>query len=366
MKSKIIIKLIDSLLIFTLLFVNFNIASIAKETKEPDFIEFEVRPNTEKSSNAVKTSNGLDCYKKGDIVAVDLYLKTPNSNLSYCNVGVSCSNMQTFLEIQDKIEINPELNNLKDYITSYKAANVSFNEKRFVFDSTKVNGVYLNNQKELKLATFYFKTKEPTIGIHDKLEISSKAVIMRDSKELKDVNSSYFICNSDIPTSLDTTVQKLTIAVGNEINIDSKVYTKFLDENLKEHTLQDVSYTSSNNDVLQVFADGTIRGMKQGKANITVSSKLEPKVKKEIEVEVIGRVTLVDDISRMEITNRINTLQLGKKHILNIQCTPSQTADFTNQNLKFTSSNTNVAIVDENGEITAIGKRTYYNYSICT
>ncbi|MBQ6817687.1 MAG: Ig-like domain-containing protein [Bacilli bacterium] len=58
-------------------------------------------------------------------------------------------------------------------------------------------------------------------------------------------------------------------------------------------------------------------------------------------------------VSAVEISNEIAELQLLQNHQLQWTITPS---DAVNKNVEFTSSNQNVATIDENGLITAVGK----------
>ena len=71
---------------------------------------------------------------------------------------------------------------------------------------------------------------------------------------------------------------------------------------------------------------------------------------------------LATPVESIDIKNKIDTIQLGKEYTLDVGFTPENPED---KSIKYTSSNNDVATIDENGKIitNAIGKTTITVYS---
>ncbi|MBO5934834.1 MAG: Ig-like domain-containing protein [Clostridia bacterium] len=108
-----------------------------------------------------------------------------------------------------------------------------------------------------------------------------------------------------------------------------------------------VTYTSSNNSVVTVDANGNITAVGKGEAVITVTSKDDPTKKETV------KVTVTVPVEDVVVDKTDITLDIGKKDKLTVTVTPDDASD---KGVTYTSSNNSVVTVDENGNITAVGK----------
>jgi len=120
--------------------------------------------------------------------------------------------------------------------------------------------------------------------------------------------------------------------------------------------LENIEYTSSDEDVFTVSSDGVITGIKEGTATLTVTV-LGPGVTRAAaiteQVEVHVREVQLEGIHIIPITKE---LTIGETAQIMIDVSPEDTTD--GFELTYKSSDENVAIVDENGVVTAIGEGT--------
>ncbi len=114
-------------------------------------------------------------------------------------------------------------------------------------------------------------------------------------------------------------------------------------------TNKDLNWKSDNEEVATVDADGVVRGKAIGTATITVSSVDNPEAYDQCTVNVTALIIHVESVS-LDMHNL--SLAVGDNHYLNPTISP---ADATDKSVTWTSSDTNVATVDANGTITAVG-----------
>ena len=110
-------------------------------------------------------------------------------------------------------------------------------------------------------------------------------------------------------------------------------------------TNQDVTWHSSNSDVATINSSGQITAKKVGSTTITVTTSNG--------YRTTCKVTVIDTISLKGIKlNKTNiTIKEHATDILSISYNPSNA---TNKNIKWQSSNTNVATIDSSGKVTGI------------
>lgn len=135
------------------------------------------------------------------------------------------------------------------------------------------------------------------------------------------------------PTSLNMTVgdkQKLTATVS-----PADAYNK------------NVSWKSSNNNVASVDSGGTVSAVSAGTATITVTTQDGNKT---ATCQVTVKAATVS-VTGVTVTPSSLTLPEGQTHGLTATVSPTNA---TNKNLSWSSNNTNVATVDQNGKVTAI------------
>lgn len=358
-------KITNILLILLLLLVNllnFSTISIASNKDDSQNVyEFEVRKNDEKSSKPTKGSDGLDYYKAGDEIAVDVYLTTTSPNLAYLDFNVSSDDRYS-IDGLDEFELGDELTGLENYIDVSTTTTV--NGISFTFDnSQEENGVRLNNDKEIKLVTAYFKVKEDIMDKDYEITCNNVTAGANRFSSTPTKSNNYKFKLTEIPVKVEASADRETIYQGENVNITATVYTEgYLEEDLlTTKMLQDVVYQSSNEDVLKVFNDGTIRGMNAGNATLKVCSAVDNNVYTTIDIEVLES-ELATPVESIDIKNKIDTIQLGKEYTLDVGFTPENPED---KSIKYTSSNNDVATIDENGKIitNAIGKTTITVYS---
>jgi len=132
---------------------------------------------------------------------------------------------------------------------------------------------------------------------------------------------------------------KLTLGVGKK----AKLIVTIKPENARDKS---VVWSSSNTNVVTVDEDGNVKAIKAGTATITVTTK-DGKYKAEAEVTVSADVVNVKGISLDKTT--LN-LKVNETSTLKATIKPN---DATNKGLTWSSSDSNVASVDNNGKVIA-------------
>lgn len=108
-----------------------------------------------------------------------------------------------------------------------------------------------------------------------------------------------------------------------------------------------VTYTSSNTDIATIDGSGLISGIGAGTTTITASDSVSG-------LSDSFSLQVAEISYAMSITNKITNLNVGNTHTLIVSCTADGVED-TSPVLEFVSSDMNIATVDSNGVITAIG-----------
>lgn len=134
-----------------------------------------------------------------------------------------------------------------------------------------------------------------------------------------------------------------------DVNIDNTIIQKGERKKLQvtiypqEAIQHKVQYISSNPNVATVDNEGNITGIRSGKATITVKAE-ENNVQNQIEITVYSKVTNII-LDQKEIY-----MQVGDTFQINAGLEPE---DANDKNILYSSSNTDVAVITENGIITA-------------
>ena len=108
-----------------------------------------------------------------------------------------------------------------------------------------------------------------------------------------------------------------------------------------------VAYATSDVGVLKVTNDGNIRGVEKGECDLTVSSVQNP------EIREVFHIIVIEPVKRIQIEAPDKTVFAGQSMGLDAVCTPA-TASI--QKVEWSSRNTNIATVDENGTVTGVKK----------
>ena len=109
-----------------------------------------------------------------------------------------------------------------------------------------------------------------------------------------------------------------------------------------------LSWESSNSSVATVLDDGTVKGKDSGTATITVTT-----VDGEYQATCKVVVQKLVPVSNVKLNKSHLILTKGKTEQLEATVEPE---DATNKNVSWTSSNSDVATVDENGKVTAVSE----------
>jgi N-acetylmuramoyl-L-alanine amidase len=144
----------------------------------------------------------------------------------------------------------------------------------------------------------------------------------------------------------DTVFVSILVTVEKRISVSVDQVSLVLkegDEQMIAYTSNDsVVFLSSNTSILTVDAAGKITALKEGNATLTVRSQKDPAVEKTISVEVRRNVFIV-------IETEQPMLWIGENLNLDVN---------SNAEISYASSNPDVATVDQDGKVIAVGAGT--------
>lgn len=109
------------------------------------------------------------------------------------------------------------------------------------------------------------------------------------------------------------------------------------------NTNKALSWSSNNTSVATVDANGKVTGVAAGTATITATTANGKTATCSVTVQAVA-------VTGVSLNKTSASLQIGESETLTATVTP---ADATNKNISWTSSNTTVATVDNNGKVTA-------------
>lgn len=135
---------------------------------------------------------------------------------------------------------------------------------------------------------------------------------------------------------IDVNIDNTTIQKGESKKLQVTIYPQ-------EANSHKVQYISSNPNVATVDNEGNITGIRSGKVTITVKAE-ENNVQNQIEITVYSKVTNII-LDQKEIY-----MQVGDTFQINAGLEPE---DANDKSILYSSSNTDVAVITENGIITA-------------
>ncbi len=135
---------------------------------------------------------------------------------------------------------------------------------------------------------------------------------------------------------IDVNIDNTTIQKGERKKLQVTIYPQ-------EANSHKVQYISSNPNVATVDNEGNITAIRSGKATITVKAE-ENNVQNQIEITVYSKVTNII-LDQKEIY-----MQVGDTFQINAGMEPE---DANDKSILYSSSNTDVAVITENGIITA-------------
>lgn len=342
-------------------FASFNNTAIAETTEEkPDRIEFKIIPNEAKSSNHIVAKDGTDCYKVGDILAFDVYLMTKNASVNHFYVDLGITPV-----MENYVKLLPDRTE-KIADNRFTMVNMASGDVWIYFNREKKNDVILKNNNEMKLATFYCRVDQASIGNSNADEgkfevwpgVEELGRFIADTKyttKVQDQINRYSFYVTDIPEKINLANSSVNMLVDQETEIETTVVTtKTIDSNYAKSVFQEVTYTSDHPNVAKVLSNGKIYGASAGTATITIASKVKPEIKTTVTVNVADN-SGAKPIQSLTWDNPPTSMSVGEEKQLNVQITPN---DATNQSLYYSSSNPKVITISNDGKIEAVGEGT--------
>ena len=281
----------------------------------------------------------------------------------------------TIANDMSKIKLYPKT--LEDIKLNNKTIQVSNNEAMFLLNSNylqetnKVNPkvtttnkyVQLNNVVCVEIDMSPLKEKQ----LIDKITINTKKLNLdteyvdlysiNENEELSALKLKEPIINNKIQTTYDVNIEKYIVAYVpvvnlafnyNEINLkkgEEVVLTCDVNENATNSQLH---AQVTDPDIIEVSANGTIKAINPGKTQLIIQS-YKNTVLKTIDV-------IVKEIpSEIKVEDEKITIYVGETSQIEATVIP-ETVE--NKNVKYSSSNNNIATVNSKGKITGVKKGT--------
>ncbi|MDR1833110.1 MAG: Ig-like domain-containing protein [Propionibacteriaceae bacterium] len=167
-----------------------------------------------------------------------------------------------------------------------------------------------------------------------------KYVFVVDGSRATETPTEYTMVFTDGPASLSTSKAAATVQKGNRIAIGHTSFpTPHSDTNRTATYLQ---WKSSNSKIATVDSGGIVKGIKPGKATITVGIQ-------GTKLTATTVVTVTSPATKVKLNKAKLTLKKGKSATLKATVTPN---DSTSK-VKWTSSNKKVATVSSSGKVVA-------------
>jgi len=177
--------------------------------------------------------------------------------------------------------------------------------------------------------------------------------ILLCSEDIKINTSHIFI--SDFALELLDIKNNITSTINDSITIIRSTKHQILTSSNNEPTIQQYIFTSSNSAIATINSKGVITPKNAGKTSIKVTEKFTQKIK-EFELEVINIISFLDNKFTLsgEKVSKIDDSSYSLTNGYSATLKLNFTTDSTFTTAKFTSSNTNVATISDNGIITPL------------
>lgn len=156
------------------------------------------------------------------------------------------------------------------------------------------------------------------------------------------ITASYDGCSDTCEVEVYYILESISLANNSttiDINKNRKMEVSFFPSNTTDD--KTITWSTSNNNIISVDSDGTIKGLKKGKATITANSVMG--FEDSIEIEVLVPITYIS------ISKSSTTMEKGASQTLSMSYSPSDTTD----SYSWSSSNSNIVSVNQTGYITA-------------
>ena len=261
----------------------------------------------------------------------------PYSEAKLIYNGYSNSNM-----LEDNMSfIIPVYNNMPDV----PQENLNIKERDFTQDNTKV---YADVSTTLNIRTGPSTSYEIITSV-DSSQVMTRIAKGKQSGELWDKvqlsnGIAGYVFQSYLKEVPEKQIEQINLSIDDtkiEKGKTQQLKVEILPEEAKDHELE---YISNNSKVASVDSQGTILGIRSGKATITVKAK-ENNIASSIEIQVYTPVTDM----QLDIENLV--IQEGDTFLIKPIIFP---ADADNKNIIYTSEKEEIAKISSAGLITAI------------
>ncbi|WP_312370287.1 Ig-like domain-containing protein [Lachnoclostridium sp.] len=324
----------------------------------------QLEPNTKLSVElwSVDDEQNVECFNiMSEISTFDLYIHPTKYYIKittqYSNVDFNMQlNFQKFntvdnnkqnLTLSDALPLSAKsryddflaFNEKDKYYSISVGKNKKLNLKIKGFDERTTNVFVFDSKQNLVLNDWFFGTSK-VFEINESVDSGiyyikiSMSGTMNTSGRLYSIETEDYIGIEKI--SLDNS--KKTIYIGEKYKLKTVTNPKVVTEKF--------TYSSSNTKIATVSSNGTVNGVGSGVVTITVQSK-DSKRKATCTITV-KKIEVVS----VKLTENQKTLIIGDSFKLKATINPTNATD---KDITWKSSNTKVAKVDRNGNITATG-----------
>ena len=283
--------------------------------------ELNDKNNNEEESTINSTSNdtALDKLDVGEIIQIDLnkYKNNENDNISIY------SENETIATVESNGTVNA--------ISSGKTKIIVKNENGEV-SSLDIN-VTEKPKEEVSIPSNKDADKSKDNNIVNQEKTTTEPV-KEETPPAKNNNSNQVI-NDIAVSSINFDKNSLSLYVGDVANLKANI----LPANATNKTIH---WSSSNDSIVKVDNNGQIQALKEG--SVVIKATSNNNITGSISISVNKKAIEVTSIT---VDSNIN-LNTAESYKINASVSPSNATDKT---LKYTSSNTSVATVDNNGNI---------------
>lgn len=273
-----------------------------------------------------------------DTEYVDVYSINSNDELSALKLKETI--------INEEIQIDFDTN-IDKYIIAYvPVVNLAFNYSEInlkkgeeVVLTCDINENATNSQLHAQVVDENI-IEVSSNGIIKAINAGKTQLIIQSYKNtvLKTIN----VIVKEIPEEIKVNKENVTIYTGETYQIEATVLPEAVEN-------KNIKYSSSNNNVVTIDSKGKITGVKKGTAKIKMITEETPEVSKEIDV------TVNEKPSEIKAEESEIELYVDDTYNLTVTVLPDT---LENKKVKYTTSNENIATVDESGKIKGITEGT--------
>ena len=280
--------------------------------------------------------NVKDLYSAGDEFTVDVNLSNAKTGAEQIGFAVVFDDQK--LELEDADEENAKMVAWPGNTPGGLSGNVTVLDYRGA-------GKTLNDKT---LTSLRFKVKTGATG---STEIKFNNVDLSNVYTTEAEKVSLTASTNSLTINFATPLQSISLDTAKEnIGVDE---TTTINVNYNPSNTTDsknVTWKSSNTSVATVDASGKVTGVSTGTTTITATSAVTGVSPATIDIHVVSELQSISlNKSSADITK-------GKDETLTVTYNPTNTT--SNKAITWSSSNTNVATVDENGKVTAVNYGT--------